>query len=339
MKVAINGFGRIGRTCLRQIYQYNFKKDIEVVAINDLGDIENMAYLLKYDSVYRIFDREVSVIKEGNKSFLKVGDDKIIYLSEPNPENLPWKDLKIDCVIEATGFFTDKEGAEKHIKAGAKRVVITAPAKGDVPHLLPGSTENIEVATLEKVTSNASCTTNAVAPVVAIMMENPGIEKAFLTTVHAYTATQKIVDGPSSKDFRRGRAGAQNIVLTSTGAAKATGKVLPGVSEIFDGIAIRVPVITGSLVDFTFLAKRNTTADEINDIFRSAAKQKRWEGILKVVEDPIVSSDIIGDPYPSIVDLTFTRVVGGNLVKVFAWYDNEWGYVNSLLRHIVTFCK
>ncbi len=339
LKLAINGFGRIGRNFFKQAFE---NPEIEILAINDLGDPEKLAYLLKYDSVYGRYSKRVEVLKEeekvGNlqsKSKLLVEDKKIIIFQEPNPENLPWGELNIDVVVESTGFFTSKEKAQAHLKAGAKRVVISAPAKDEItPTFTPGINEFF--AQEDKITSNASCTTNATTPVVAILQETIGIEKGMLTTVHGYTSTQNLVDGPSKgSDLRRGRAGAQNIVPSSTGAAKAVERVIPELKGRFDGIAFRVPVISGSIIDFTCITKRETTVEEINEIFKKAEQNPRWKGIIKTTEEPLVSTDILKEPYGSIVDLSLTRVVGGNLVKVCAWYDNEWGYCAMLLKHIL----
>lgn len=322
MKIAINGFGRIGRVFFRQAFG---RKGIDIVAVNDLGSVDNLAYLLKYDSVYGRYDKEIN--------------NKVKFLQEKDPARLPWKDLKIDVVVESTGVFDSFEKAKPHLDAGAKRVVITAPAKDD-PSTGSGQaitfTPNVGADLIEKsrITSNASCTTNAATPVTAIMMQNPGIKKAVLNTVHGYTATQGLVDGPVKKDFRRGRAAAVNIVPSSTGAAEAVIKAAPFMKGKFDGIAMRVPVISGSLIDFTFVASRETSAEEINDIFRKAAESSDWQGILKVTEEPLVSTDILGEEYGSIVDLAFTRVVDGDLVKVLSWYDNEWGYGAMLLKHV-----
>jgi len=334
-KIAINGFGRIGRIFFRQACGM---KDIDIVAINDLGDDENLAYLLQYDSVYGKYDKKVSV--EGNS--LVVDGKKIESLQVKDPQELPWKKLGVDIVIEATGIFTTYEKASAHLKAGAKRVILTAPSKDADGELGQTVLMGINEGVLEtvKLTSNASCTTNAVSPVIQIMSENPGIEKAILNTVHGYTATQSLVDGPTrGKDFRRGRAAAQNIIPSTTGAAIAVTKAIKELEHKFDGIAMRVPVISGSVADVTFIAKRNTSVEEINDIFRTAAQDPRWRGILKVTDDQIVSSDIVGEPYGAIVDLGFTHVVDGNLVKVLSWYDNEYGYVSTLVRHVQKVAK
>ncbi|MEK7659840.1 MAG: type I glyceraldehyde-3-phosphate dehydrogenase [Patescibacteria group bacterium] len=325
MNIAINGFGRIGRTFFRQAYG---KKGITIVGINDLGEIYNLAYLLKYDSVYRTYEQSVSV----KGDMLVVGKQKIAVLHEKEPEKLPWKQLGVDVVIESTGVFMTQDEASAHTRAGAKRVVISAPARDDTPTATPNL--NFQALSRSNISSNASCTTNATNPIVAVLMKELGIEKGMLTTVHGYTATQKIVDGPDAKDFARGRAGAMNIIPTSTGAAEAVEHVLPEVKGKFDGIAMRVPVATGSIIDFTFLSRRTTTVAEVNAILSKAAASREWSGILTVAEQPLVSSDIIGSPFGSIVDLSLTRVVDGNMVKVCAWYDNEWGYCAMLIKHV-----
>ena len=314
-KIAINGFGRIGRIVYRQLHEH---PEFKIVAINDLGTKENLEYLLKYDTVYGKFDG---------------GVEGVIFCQEKDPSKLPWGDLGIDIVIESTGIFETAEKAQAHLDAGAKRVVISAPAKDDTT---PTATPNVGIQTLSssKITSNASCTTNCVNPIVAVMMNSIGIQKAMLNTVHAYTATQMIVDGPGGKDFRRGRAAAQNIVPSTTGAAKATTRVITELANKFDGIAIRVPVVAGSLIDLTFLASRSTTVEEVNQIFKTASESPEWQGILTYNEDQIVSHDILGNTHGSIFDSTLTKVVDGDLVKVFAWYDNEWGYCSMLIRHL-----
>ena len=328
-KVAINGFGRIGRLFFRQAFGL---PDIEIVAINDLGDLENLAYLLKYDTVYGRYKKDVST-KGGN---LIIDGKTVKCLQVKEPTQLPWKEFGIDIAIEATGIFESYEKAKVHLAAGAKRVVITAPAKdadGEGKTVLVGV--NPEEAKGVVLTSNGSCTTNAASPIIAVMAENPGIIKAVLNTVHGYTATQNLVDGPTkSSDFRRGRAAAQNIVPSTTGAATAVTRAIRELEGKFDGIAMRVPVATGSIADVTFIAKRKTSVEEINDIFKKAAQSSRWKGILAVTEDQIVSSDIIGEPYGAIVDLRFTKVIDGDLVKVLSWYDNEWGYCATLVKHI-----
>jgi glyceraldehyde 3-phosphate dehydrogenase len=335
IQVAINGFGRIGRLFLRQAFD---NENFKIKAINDLGDGENLAYLFKYDTVYGRYNKEV--IFKDNK--LKIGDEDIVFIQEKDPTKLPWGKLDIDVVVESTGVFESYEKAKAHLEAGAKRVIITAPAKD--PDGAEGRTVLVGVnesdASSVVLTSNGSCTTNAASPVISVMAKNPGVEKAILNTIHGYTATQGLVDGPSrSRDVRRGRAAAQNIVPSTTGAAIAVARAIKELEGKFDGIAMRVPVIAGSVADITFIAKRETSVEEVNDIFKKASGDSRWAGILKVIEDPIVSSDILGEPYGSIVDLGFTKVVGGNLVKVLAWYDNEYGYVATLIKHTESIAK
>lgn len=332
MRIAINGFGRIGRTFFRLAFD---KENFDIIAINDLSDVNNLAYLLKYDTVYGKYDKEIKV--EENK--LIVDGKEILVFKESDPTKLPWKDLDIDIVVEATGFFTEYEKAKSHLIAGAKRVVITAPAKDDItPTFTPNLGDLNKIFSLGEqglITSNASCTTNSVNPVLAILMKRIGIKKAILTTIHAYTATQNLIDGiVKGHDFRRGRSAGLNIVPSTTGAAEATIKVIPELKNKFDGIAIRVPVVCGSLSDITVLTERQTTVEEVNNIFREEAQKQEWKGILKVIEEQVVSSDILKEPYGAIVDLTLTRVVDGDLVKVFSWYDNEWGYCAMLIKHI-----
>lgn len=329
IRVAINGFGRIGRCFLRTAVH---DPAVDIVAINDLGELENLAYLLKYDTVYKQFGGQVGV--ENGK--LVVGAKRIDVISEKDPTKLPWKAMNIDVAVESTGIFDSFEKASAHLTAGARRVVISAPVKDELPNaatILVGLNE--EKLQQIEVSSNASCTTNSASPLIAILNEKIGIEKAILSTTHAYTATQSIVDTPvKGSDKRRGRAAAQNIVPSSTGAAVAVTKAYPELVGLFDGISMRVPVPAGSLVDITFVAKRATTAEEVNAILEAAAAEERWKGIFAASKEPLVSSDIIGDPHASIADLEMTRVVGGNLVKVLAWYDNEAGYTNTLLRHV-----
>lgn len=335
IRVAINGAGRIGRAFFKVARE---RKDIEVVAMNDLADINNIAYLLKYDTAYGISDFDVKV-KEGPEPALEVDGKKVLYLSEKDPVKLPWGKLNVDVVVESTGLFTSFEKAKMHLDAGAKRVVISAPAKDDPQPGVPGGTilMGINDDKLKDcvISSNASCTTNAASPMMAILDEAIGIEKAILNTVHGYTASQGIVDGPNKKDFREGRAAAQNLVPSSTGAAKAVAKVLPSLKGKFDGISIRVPVVVGSIVDVTFIAKKNTSVEEVNAILEKGAKDKRWKSVFAVTKEQLVSSDIVGDPHASIADLSFTRVVDGNLVKVLAWYDNEMGYTYTLVEHVI----
>jgi glyceraldehyde 3-phosphate dehydrogenase len=330
IRVAINGFGRIGRAFCKIAWE---RPEIEIVALNDLGNIENMAYLLQYDTVYRKWDKKVTYDDQD----IIIDGKKIRVISEKDTTKLPWKDLEIDVVVESTGLFTSFEKAKFHIDQGAKKVVISAPSKGDGSvsgeTILLGVNEE-KFGTCD-ITSNASCTTNASSPLIGILNEAIGIEKALLSTTHAYTGTQALVDGPSKKDLREGRAAAQNIVPSSTGAAIAVTKAFPELEGLFDGISIRVPVPAGSIVDVTFIAKRDTTAQEVNEILKKASRDPRWEKVFAVSEEPLVSSDILGDSHASIADLEMTRVVGGNLVKVLAWYDNEMGYTYTLVDHVI----
>lgn len=334
IKVAINGFGRIGRAFFKVAQKF---PELEVVAVNDLGDVDNLAYLLKYDTVYGKSGLDIRAEK-GSPSKLIVNGKEVVFLSEKEPTHLPWREFGIDVVVESTGHFTSYEKAKVHLEAGAKKVVITAPAK-DEPGDIPGATilMGINEGKLKdvKISSNASCTTNAGAPLIQILHEALGIEKALLNTTHGYTASQSIVDGPNSKDWKEGRAGAQNIVPTSTGAAIAVTKAVTDLEGKFDGIAMRVPVAAGSIADVTFVAKRDTSTEEVNDILRKAASDPRWQKVFSVTEEPLVSSDILGSPFASIADLNLTRVVGGNLVKVLAWYDNEMGYAHALAYHVI----
>ena len=335
-RIAINGFGRIGRGFMRALTERGKKGEtgLEVVAINDLTSPENLAYLLKYDSVYGRAPFSVSSVDKA----LVVDGKNIPVLSERDPSSLPWRDMGIDIVVESTGFFTDAQKARAHIDAGAKKVVITAPVKGEgAETILVGANEE-KFGTCD-ISSNASCTTNAASPLIGILDEAIGIERALLNTTHAYTATQAIVDAPAQDDFRRGRAGAANLVPSSTGAAKATALAYPSLKGKFDGIAVRVPLLSGSIVDITFVAKRATTADEVNDALRAAASAERWKRVFAVPEEPLVSSDILGQPYGAIADLAMTRVVDGTLVKVLAWYDNEAGYTHTLLEHVLAVAK
>jgi len=335
IKVAINGMGRIGRAFIALAHE---RPELEIIAANDLGDLENVAYLMRYDTAYgrSVFD---IVTKEADgKKFLVVNGKEIRMLAEKEPGKLPWKDLGVDIVIEATGFFEKVEAAKGHLDAGAKRVVITAPMKGSVEgvvsaSILTGINEDKFAGC--QISSNASCTTNSVSPMIQILNEAIGIEKAMLSTIHAYTGTQRLVDSPDAKDWRRGRAGSQNIVPSTTGAAIAVTEVITELKGKFDGLAFRIPVITGSMSDVTFLAKRNTTVEEVNKILKEAAATERWNKVFAVTEDQLVSSDIIGQRIASIADLGLTKVVDGNLVKVCAWYDNEMGYTGALVEHVV----
>jgi len=331
IRVAINGFGRIGRAFVRLAYD---NPALEIVAINDLGDLDNLAYLLRYDTAYGKAPFEVAV-RDGR---LSVEQKDIIFVQEKDPEKLPWKEHTIDVVVECTGLFERYDKAHAHITAGAKRVVISAPAKDDPTGAVTGVTVllgiNEDALKTCVISSNASCTTNAASPVIQVLHESMGIERAMLNTVHGYTATQKLVDAPDAKDWRRGRAAAQNIVPSSTGAAISVTEAVPDLKGKFDGIALRVPVIVGSIADVTCLVSRETTKDEVNAILTRAAGEERWKKLLAVTNEQLVSSDIVGTPYASVVDLSFTRVIG-NLVKVLAWYDNESGYTNALIDHVI----
>ena len=331
IKVGINGFGRIGRAFLKVAWD---KPEIEIVAVNDLGSIESFAYLLRHDTVYRNWNHKVEV-SGGN---LVIDGKTVKFISEKDTTKLPWKDLDIDVVVESTGLFASYDKAQFHITQGAKKVVISAPSKGAEGNV-KGETIllgiNEEKFGTSDITSNASCTTNAASPLIAILHESLGIEKAILNTVHGYTASQALVDGPSKKDLREGRAAAQNIVPSSTGAAIAVTEAFPELKGLFDGISIRVPVPAGSIVDITFISKKNTTKEEVNEILEKASKDKKWEKIFAVTKEPLVSSDILGESHASIADLEMTRVVGGNLVKVMGWYDNEMGYTYTLVDHVI----
>jgi len=332
-RIAINGFGRIGRLFFRAAFG---SENMEIAAINDLGDVENLAYLLKYDTVYGRYQRQVASDQEQGR--LTVDGTDVKFLQVKDPTQLPWRDLQIDIVIEATGLFDGYEKSKVHLDAGAKRVVITAPAKDDDGDhgktILMGVNDDL-VKTCP-ITSNGSCTTNSASPVIQVLNENPGIIKATLSTVHAYTATQSIVDGPikGGHDFRKGRAAAHNTVPETTGAAISVTRAISDLKGKFDGVSFRVPNITGSISDITFLAKRQTSVEEINKILADAANSPRWQGILKVTTDQLVSSDIIGEPYGAIVPLDLTKVIDGDLVKVLSWYDNEAGYVSTLIKHV-----
>ncbi len=342
IKVGINGFGRIGRSFYKIAWH---RDDLEVVAINDLGSFESMAYLLKYDSVYRDDKLNVTFTKNENGigGVLHVTDGiktkDLLVFAEKEPKNIPWGANGVEVVVESTGFFTEYDKAHGHIEAGAKKVVISAPAKVGADTSIKGEMillgVNEEKFGTVDITSNASCTTNGATPVIAILDQSIGIEKAMLSTTHAYTASQSLVDGPSKKDLREGRGAAQNIVPSSTGAAIAVTDVYPKLKGKFDGISLRVPVPSGSIVDVTFIASRNTTAEEINQILRDAAKSDHWKPTFQVTDEPLVSTDILGATVPCIADLAMTRVVDGNLVKVLAWYDNEAGYTHTLVEHVV----
>lgn len=328
-KVAINGMGRIGRAAFKLIME---RPELELIAVNDLMPLDNLAYLLNYDTVYGRYQHRVS----STDGALSVAGKTIKFLSERDPAQLPWKALGIDIVLECTGLFTGSEGLSKHITAGAKYAVLSAPPKGaDVCCIVHGVTKPGEA---DRAISCASCTTNCITPVVEIMGRRIGFKKAVMTTIHAYTSSQAIVDGPSKK-FRRGRAGAANLVPTSTGAAVATTNVLPQYKGKFDGVAMRVPVPSGSVADLVFVTDRPTTVEEINRIFKEEAESPRYREILDYATDEIVSSDIIGNPHASIFDPSMTQVVDGDLVKIMSWYDNEWGYTNQMVREALRLTK
>lgn len=329
IRLSINGFGRIGRLFFRQAFE---DPNVQIVGINDLADGENLAYLLKYDSVYGRLPHDV----EFKKGKFIVGGKEIAFSQEPEPNKLPWKKLRVDVVIESTGVFTTHEKASWHLEAGAKHVVLSTSGKGDIeiPSPLPGTSEKQFKTLKEHISSDASCTTNAIVPVLAVLRKTPGIKAAMLNTIHGYTSTQSLVDAPHKKDWRRGRTMGLNIIPTSTNAAKAAANVLPEFNGKFDGMSLRVPVATGSVADVTFIAKRKTTVEEINGMFRKAAKNPAYKNMLKVAEMPIVSSDIVGDQHLAVIDMHSTKVVNGNLVKVLSWYDNEYGYAFSLLEHV-----
>ncbi|MDP2638409.1 MAG: type I glyceraldehyde-3-phosphate dehydrogenase [Candidatus Levybacteria bacterium] len=353
VRVAINGYGRIGRVAHRVILQKH-ASEIEVVAINagSSTDIKGWMYLLKYDTTYGPLsghsiechpelvsgsqikgDSDFRQNDNGKLGSLIVDGKEIPVFSQKDPTLLPWKDLNVDVVIESTGHFLTQEKLQSHLTAGAKKVVLSAPAKGGeiATYVLSVNDKSYKG---ESLINNASCTTNCITPVARIMVDNFGVEKAMMTTIHGYTSDQKLQDG-GHKDYRRARAAAQNIVPTSTGATIAAAEAIPELKGIFNGLALRVPVVTGSLSDFTFLLKRSTTKEEINEIFKKEALNPVYNGILEVTEDPIVSSDIVGNSHSSIVDLSFTQVVGGNMVKVIAWYDNEFGYANRLVEEVI----
>ncbi len=324
-KIAINGMGRIGRASLKIILD---NPELDLVAVNDIASIDNIAYLLKYDSVHGIFEKDVTVENDS----LLVNGKTIPFYSQRNPEDLPWKELDVDVVIESTGFFTKEEDAQKHVDAGAKVVVISGPtASGGVPTVVHGVNTKDGKNTIF---SCASCTTNNISPVIEILGRRIGIAKAIMTTVHANTSSNSTVDAPSKKT-RMGRSGMNNLIPTSTGAATATTKALPEYAGKFDGMAIRVPVAIGSVSDITIVTARKTTKEELNQIFTEEASTARYKNVIRVTNDPIVSSDIIKDPHAAIIDLDMSKVVDGDLVKVLAWYDNEWGFANQMIRQIL----
>jgi glyceraldehyde 3-phosphate dehydrogenase len=321
--IAINGLGRIGRAALKISLDTD---GLDVVAVNDVADADNLAYLLKYDTVYGRYHRDVIATEDG----LLIGDRRVPVLAERDPANLPWREHGVDLVLECTGVFTTAEDLERHIDAGASYVILSAPAKSDsVPTVVHGVSQP---SGQSRVISCASCTTNCITPVIEVAHRHFGVDRALMTTIHAYTAGQQLVDGPNKKALRRGRAGAANLVPTSTGAAKATTRAVPELAGRFDGVAVRAPIPVGSVADIVFVAGRPTTPEELNDAFRHEAETPRYAGILGVSEDPLVSSDIVGDPRAAVIDLDLTRVVDGTLVKVMAWYDNEWGFTHQMIR-------
>jgi glyceraldehyde 3-phosphate dehydrogenase len=324
-RVAINGFGRIGRNAFKVAFE---RRDIEIVAINDLTSPETLAHLLKHDTNYGTYGKEVSFDDKG----IIVDGKHIAILAERNPSALPWGDHKIDVVIESTGFFVDPAKARAHIDAGAKKVVISAPAKGEGATTIVLGVNEDALETASDIISNASCTTNCITPVAGVIENNFGIDKAMMTTVHSYTASQALQDGPAAKDKREMRNAAENIVPTTTGASIAAGLAMPALQGIFGGMSVRVPTPVVSLADFVIITKRPVTVEEVNEVFKKAAKEPFYQGILDVVEEELVSSDFIGNSHSAIVDLKLTAVVGGNMLKVVAWYDNEWGYSNRLVE-------
>ena len=331
VKIAINGFGRIGRNAFKIAFE---RSDAEIVAINDLTDAKTLAQLLKYDSNYGIYSYSVEYDDEN----IIVDGKKIRVLAEKDPANLPWGEMGIDVVIESTGLFTDPAKARAHIDAGAKKVVISAPAKGEGAKTIVLGVNEDEITADDQILSNASCTTNCIAPVMKVLEDNLGIEKAMMTTVHSYTASQKLQDAPA-KDLREARNAAENIVPTTTGASKAAALTIPSLKGKFNGLSVRVPTPVVSLSDITAISKRDTTVEEINDIFRRAASEDYYQGILAATDEELVSIDYRGNSHSCIVDLKLTDVVDGNLIKVVAWYDNEWGYSNRLVELSVDFGK
>jgi len=324
-RVAINGFGRIGRNAFKIAFE---RADLDIVAINDLTDTRTLAHLLKHDSNYGEYDKEVKY----DDGHLIVSGQSIQVLAEKDPTKLPWKELNVDVVIESTGLFTKHEQLESHLQAGAKRVILSAPEKDDSHHdtYVMGVNEQ-DLKPEHTIISNASCTTNCITPVAAVIESAFGIEKAMMTTVHSYTASQRLQDAPA-KDLREARSAAENIVPTTTGASIAAAKALPALAGIFGGLSVRVPTPVVSLSDFVIITKKPVTVEEVNEAFKKAAQEPFYQGILAVTEEELVSSDFIGNSYSAIVDLPLTAVVGGNMLKVVAWYDNEWGYSNRLVE-------
>ncbi|MBQ3431041.1 type I glyceraldehyde-3-phosphate dehydrogenase [Candidatus Saccharibacteria bacterium] len=331
LKLAINGFGRIGRNALKIALE---RRDVQVVAINDLTDTKTLSKLLKYDSSYGIYDKKVSFDEKN----ILVGSRKILALSETDPKKLPWKELGVDVVIESTGLFTDPEKARAHLSAGAKKVVISAPAKGEGAKTIVIGVNEDAVEKSDKIISNASCTTNCIAPIMKILEDNFGIDKAMMTTVHSYTASQRLQDAPA-KDLREARAAAENIVPTTTGASKAAALTIPSLKGRFNGLSVRVPTPVVSLADITAVLKRPTTKEELIKVLKKAAREPYYEGIVDVTEEELVSTDFRGNAHSAIIDLPLTDIVDGTLIKVVAWYDNEWGYSNRLVELAVDFGK
>ena len=323
-KIAINGFGRIGRSAFKIARE---RSDVEIVAVNDLTDTKTLAYLLKHDSNYGEYGRQIDVTEDE----LIVDGKPVKVLAEKDPTNLPWGEMNVDVVIESTGLFTDKDGAGKHLTAGAKRVVISGPTKSDGVDTIVLGTNDSKIKGATPIISNASCTTNSLGAVMAILDAEFGVEKSMLTTVHSYTASQRLQDAPA-KDLREGRNAAENIVPTTTGAAIAVTKTLPQLTGKFDGLSVRVPTPVVSLSDVTALLRRDVTVEQVNEVFKKAAADSFYQGILGVSEEPLVSRDFIGNSHSGIVDLPLTKVVGGNMVKIMVWYDNEWGYSNRLVE-------
>jgi len=323
-RIAINGFGRIGRNAFKVAFE---RDDIEVVALNDLTDTKTLAHLLKHDSSYGLYQYDVGYDDTG----IIVNGQHITVLAEKDPVALPWREQNVDVVIESTGFFVDPQKARAHIEAGAKRVVISAPAKGEGATTVVLGVNEDDLETSSDVISNASCTTNCITPVAAVIEREIGIEKAMMTTIHSYTASQRLQDAPA-KDLREARAAAENIVPTTTGASIAAGEALPALKGIFGGMSVRVPTPVVSLSDFVIITKRDVTVEEVNELFKKAAAEPYYQGILAVTEEELVSSDFIGNSHSCIVDLKLTNVIEGNMLKVVAWYDNEWGYSNRLVE-------
>ena len=330
-KVAINGFGRIGRNAFKVAFD---RSDLEIVAINDLTDTKTLAYLLKHDSNYGTYHRDVSSNEDG----ITVDGKKIKVYAQKDPAQLPWGDLGVDVVIESTGFFVDPAKARAHIDAGAKKVVISAPAKGEGATTVVLGVNEDKLEGASDIVSNASCTTNCITPVAAVIESHFGIEKAMMTTVHSYTASQALQDAPA-KDLREARAAAENIVPTTTGASIAAAQALPALKDRFGGLSIRVPTPVVSLSDFVIITKRRVTVEEVNEAFKKAASEPYYQGILAVTEEPLVSSDFIGNSHSATVDLSLTAVIDGNMLKVVAWYDNEWGYSNRLVEEVADIGK